>query len=111
MAARPSLLLAENAGFTPAVRAELRGWAEVHEGPLAAGGLAAALRAHDIVWLRLGHRLRAEDIGPGVRCRVLACPATGLDHLDLDACARAGISALSIKPASPQLSRKRPCEV
>jgi len=94
---RARLLMAETDGFTPEVLASLRVWTDLELGPLPPGGITNALRDFDIVWIRLGHRVRAADIPAEVRCRILAVPATGLDHLDLDACARAGIRVVSLK--------------
>jgi D-3-phosphoglycerate dehydrogenase len=96
-ALRPRLLLAETEGFTPQVLATLRGWAEVEPGPLPSGGISGALRDFDIVWIRLGHRVRAADIPADCRCRIIALPATGLDHLDLEACGRANIRIAALK--------------
>jgi D-3-phosphoglycerate dehydrogenase len=94
---KPSLLIAEPEDFTPSVLAGLGEWATVALGPVAPGGLGAELGRHDLVWIRLGHRLRAEDIPPRPRCRILAVPTTGLDHLDLPALAAAGIEVASLR--------------
>ncbi len=96
-APRPRLLIAETEGFTPGVLETLRGWAEVELGPVPRGGIGDALRDFDIVWIRLGHRVRAADVPADGRCRILALPATGLDHLDLEACAKARIRIASLK--------------
>ncbi len=96
-ALRPRLLLAEPAGFTPEVLATLRQWADVGLGPVPDGGIGPALRDHDIVWIRLGHRVRATDLAGPIRCRILAVPATGLDHLDLEACAKASVQVAALR--------------
>lgn len=90
-------MLAETEGFTPAVLAGLREWAEVELGPVPRGSIGAALRDFDIVWIRLGHRVAAADIPAQGRCRIIALPATGLDHIDLPACAQAGIRIAALK--------------
>lgn len=94
---RPRLLLAETEGFTPGVLAGLREWADVDLGPVRRGAIAAALRDFDIVWIRLGHRVAAADIPLNGRCLIIALPATGLDHIDLPACAQAGIRIAALK--------------
>ena len=94
---RPRLLLAETDGFTPEVMASLPEWADVRLGPVPRGEIGRALRDFEIVWIRLGHRVRAGDISPNGRCRILTVPATGLDHIDLEACAQAGIRVVSLK--------------
>lgn len=97
LAPRPRLLLAETEGFTPEVLAGLREWADVELGPVPRGAIGAALREFDIVWIRLGHHVHAADIPAEGRCRIIALPATGLDHIDLSACEQAGIQIAALK--------------
>lgn len=94
---RPKLLIAETNGFTPHVIQSLRDWADVDLGPLAQGAIGRALGEYDIVWTRLGHRLQADDIPVNCRCRILGIAATGLDHIDIEACDRAGIHIASLR--------------
>lgn len=93
---RPKLLIAETEGFSPVVLNHLCTWAQVDMGPVA-GTLAKALSDYDIVWTRLGHQLRAADLPTTCRCRILAIPATGLDHIDVEACGLLGIRVVSLK--------------
>jgi D-3-phosphoglycerate dehydrogenase len=97
MSHRPKLLIAETDGFSLPVLDGLREWAAVHLDAVVPGSLGAALGEYDIVWTRLGHRLGAADIPAKCRCRILAIPATGLDHIDLDACGSAGIRVASLR--------------
>jgi D-3-phosphoglycerate dehydrogenase len=97
MRRRPKLLIAETDGFSPSVLEALEAWAEVHPDPVAPGRLGAALGEYDIVWTKLAHRLAAADFPEQGRCRILAIPATGLDHIDLEACERAGIRVASLR--------------
>jgi D-3-phosphoglycerate dehydrogenase len=94
---RPSLLIAEPDGFTPEVLQGLRQWADVSLGPVAPGALSGELAKHDIVWVRLGHRIARADIPTAHRCRILGVPTTGLDHLDLAALADADIQVASLR--------------
>lgn len=96
-APRPRLLVAEPSGFTREVLASLQQWADVEIGPVPHGKIGPALREFDIVWIRLGHQVRAADVAGGIRCRILAVPATGLDHVDLEACARAGVQIAALR--------------
>lgn len=75
----------------------LRGWAQVTLGPIPKGSIHAALEHHDIVWIRLGHRIDAGDIPAAPRCRIIAVPVTGLDHIDLATCCQRRISVVSLK--------------
>ena len=49
-----------------------------------------------MVWFRLAHRIDRELLAGPLRCRVLATPVTGLDHIDLAACAERGIRVVSL---------------
>jgi D-3-phosphoglycerate dehydrogenase len=97
MTRRPKLLIAETDGFSPPVLEGLREWAEVHPDPVVPGMLGSAVREYDIVWTKLAHRVAAADLPAQCRCRILAIPATGLDHIDLEACERAGIRVASLR--------------
>jgi D-3-phosphoglycerate dehydrogenase len=97
MTSRPKLLIAEPDGFSSLVLEALSAWAEVHAERVAVGRLGAAFNDYEIVWTKLAHRLTAADIPAQSRCRILAIPATGLDHIDLEACARAGLRVASLR--------------
>ena len=94
---RPRVLLAEPLDFSESARTILEGVASVDVGPVDARGLRAAFQSHDAIWIRLGHRIDAACIGSSPRCRVLAVPTTGLDHIDLEACRAASIRVLSLR--------------
>jgi D-3-phosphoglycerate dehydrogenase len=94
---RRRILLAEPADFSPAALAILERNAEVVAEPRDADGMRRALNEFDAIWFRLGHRITAEMLGAGTRCRLLATPVTGLDHIDLEACARQGVRVVSLR--------------
>lgn len=94
---RPRLLIAEPEKFSPRAIAALTQWAEVEQRRPLKADLRAAFVESDIVWIRLGFRVTADTIRSPVRCRILATPVTGLDHIDLDACRQAGIQVVSLK--------------
>ena len=83
--ARPRILLAEPEDFSPRALAKLQAWADVDVRQTARDELPAALRDYDAVWFRLAHRVDAKLVSNAERCRVLATPVTGIDHIDLDA--------------------------
>lgn len=91
------ILIAEPLDFSPAAKAVLDEVAEVELRAVPEGALAGAFAAYDVVWLRLGHRVGARDLRDAPRCRILAVPATGTDHVDVAACERAGIRVLSLR--------------
>ena len=58
-----------------------------------------AMQDHDAVWITL-ERITAADIPDNPRCQFIACPCTGLDHIDLEACQAAGIEVISLQGES-----------
>lgn len=94
---RPRIRIAEPRDFSPTVTARLRQVAEVELATCTAAELPAVLDACDVFWFRLGHRLDAASLPAAPRCRIVACPVTGLDHIDLAACAARGIEVLSLR--------------
>jgi len=91
------ILIAEPEDFSPRAVKLLEAIGEVQLRRCGRADLAAAFREYDVVWFRLAHRIDAELLGARPRCRVLATPVTGLDHIDLEACARHGIQVVSLR--------------
>ena len=59
--------------------------------------IGTALEQFDVVWVRLGLRIDAEDLPANPRCGLVVSATTGLDHLDLAALAARNIRVLSLK--------------
>lgn len=57
--------------------------------------LKEALKNCDIFWLRLNHKL-TEEVLLEANCKYILCAATGLDHIDLRACAKKKIEVISL---------------
>lgn len=104
----PRALIAEPDDFSPrAVELLRRGGVDVDLSPVTPGDLSSSFSTHDVVWLRLAHRIDAGVLGDKPRCRVLATPVTGLDHIDLAACEQRGIRVVSLKGEVEFLRRVR----
>ncbi len=96
---KPSLLIAEPDNFSPAALRVLEKHFHVTQCKVDdQQHMDAALARFDAVWMRLGHKI--DSIPWAQRCRFIACPATGVDHIDLEACQRAGIEVISLKGES-----------
>jgi D-3-phosphoglycerate dehydrogenase len=93
---RPRILIAEPLGFSSRAKALLCEVGDVTLHATDAAALPSAFREYDVVWIRLASRITAAMLGEPPRCRVLVVPATGLDHVDLDACRRRGIRVVSL---------------
>lgn len=102
---RARVLIAEPERFDEQARARLEDACDVVLEQATPERLTAAFSAFDVVWIRLGFRVDAAMLGASPRCRVLACPATGLDHIDLAACAERGIRVVSLKGETELLRR------
>ena len=52
---------------------------------------------YDVVIFRLAIKVVKELLPENPRCRILASPVTGLDHIDIDACTSKGIKVVSLR--------------
>jgi D-3-phosphoglycerate dehydrogenase len=59
--------------------------------------LSATLSEYDVFWFRLKFQVRGKDIPERNKCKYIICPATGLDHIDQNACKAKGIRIISLK--------------
>jgi D-3-phosphoglycerate dehydrogenase / 2-oxoglutarate reductase len=94
---RPRILIAEPLDFSPAAVRLLETAADVTLRATDRAGLAAALAEYDVVWFRLAHKIDRELLAGPLHTSVLATPVTGLDHIDLAACAEHGIRVVSLR--------------
>ncbi len=51
----------------------------------------------DIIVIRLAHKLTKDFLAECKDLKIIACPTTGLDHIDLAECERRGIKVVSLK--------------
>jgi D-3-phosphoglycerate dehydrogenase len=91
------VLIADPEGFSPRALELLRAAAQVDLRPCPQSELRQALRSYDAIWIRLGHHIDSDLLAGEFRCRVLACPVTGLDHIDEQACARRAVRVVSLR--------------
>ena len=94
---RPRVLIAEPLDFCQEAVCTLESAADVTLRATDRAGLVAALGEFDVVWFRLAHHIDRTVLQAATRCRVLATPVTGLDHIDLEACAERGIRVVSLR--------------
>lgn len=101
------ILIAEPLDFSPVAEARLRALGEVEKRSVDRDGLRAAFADYDVVWFRLAHRVDGDVLGPKPRCKVLATPVTGLDHIDVAACEARGVRVVSLRGETAFLERVR----
>jgi D-3-phosphoglycerate dehydrogenase len=90
------VLIAESQGFSQAALGVLRGAAEVTLADLDRAGLLREVGEAEALWVRLRHRIDREVLAAGPRLRVVATPATGLNHIDLEEAERRRVRVLSL---------------
>lgn len=107
MRRRPAVLIAEPDGFSREATVLLQANVDLEMRRCTSEELARACALYDAIWIRLGHRIDRVILGKTPRCRFFAVPATGLDHIDLEACGELGIEVLSLKGESDFLREVR----
>lgn len=92
-------MIAEPLDFSPEAVARLQTVGEVTLRVCDRNELRAAFQEFEVVWFRLAHRIDGTFFSPNIkmRCRVLATPVTGLDHIDLSLCAANGVKVVSLR--------------
>lgn len=63
------------------------------------------LKKFDVVWLRLGYKLSDKIFEGNLKCRIIVCPATGIDHLNPELCKKKNIKIISLKNESNFLNK------
>jgi D-3-phosphoglycerate dehydrogenase len=104
---RPKILIAEPLDFSAAALKTLQSAGDVELRACDHGELAAAFGSYDVIWFRLAHRIDADLLGAEPRCRILATPVTGLDHIDLAACDARGVRVMSLRGETEFLKNVR----
>lgn len=89
--------VAETKDFSSEVLKGLTDFAEVKTAHVDQSQLKEALNHCDVFWFRLGYRITEKVILENSRCRYIVTPVTGLDHVDLEACTRAGVKVISLR--------------
>ena len=98
------ILVAEPTDFSAVAIRSLARIGEVELRACARRELGAAFGSYDIVWIRLGHRIDGSILGARPRTRILAVPATGLDHVDESACRERDVTIVSLRGQTNFLS-------
>lgn len=91
------ILIAETRDFSLEVLQELKSFADVHLYDINKDQIVNALQEYDVFWFRLGFKLDASVILLASTCKYIVCPATGIDHIDLEACKLKGIVVISLR--------------
>ncbi|HEX5624442.1 MAG TPA: NAD(P)-dependent oxidoreductase [Saprospiraceae bacterium] len=104
---KPVIALLEPDGFCEEALRILESGAVVAKFSSRVDDLAELMDRCDVLWLRLGYRIQEKDIRTGQRCKCIATPVTGLNHIDLEACRRNHIKVISLKGETHFLNEVR----
>lgn len=91
------IIIAEAKDFSNEAIAALNTFASVDCVELQKHQITEALNNYDVFWFRLGFNLNKELIESANKCKYIVTPVTGLNHIDLEACKKKGITVLSLK--------------
>ena len=94
---RPIIWIAESNDFSLEVIRYLESFAEVNLQAVDHTNLKEALEQCDIFWMRLGYQINSNVLTTNSRCKIIAVPATGIDHIDEKLCAELGVKVLSLR--------------
>jgi D-3-phosphoglycerate dehydrogenase len=92
-----NILVAESVGFPPAAAEQLRCVGHLTRADLQQDELCASVHGVDVLWVRLRHFIGPKVLQAAPRLRWIATPTTGLNHIDLEAADRRGISVVSLR--------------
>jgi len=99
--------IAETENFSGSVISKLKEIAQVDIKETEKPELKKCLEDYDVFWFRLKFKIEETDFPENNRCKYILCPVTGIDHIDLDACAKRGIKVLSLKGENEFLKKVR----
>jgi len=91
------ILVAESSECSATAAGILAGAGEVTWADADRAGLVALAPGHEVLWVRLRHRIDREILDAGRSLRAVATPTTGLTHIDGEEAARRGIAVLSLR--------------
>ena len=97
MPSKPKILIAEPEDFSPAVVEKLRQYAEVKLEHWPSERIREALAEYDVFWFRLAHQMNEQVLSSDMRCKILATPVTGIDHIDEALCMDLGVEICCLR--------------
>ncbi len=101
------LRIAENKDFSKNVVDFLNIYFEVDINSCTQDDIKSILEEYDIFWFRLGYRIDEKVLSKNSRCKIIATPVTGIDHIDIKLCEKLGIKIISLKGETEFLNNIR----
>lgn len=91
------IFISEPDRFTQVTINYLKTYAQVDFGTGAREELKYAFANYDVVWIRLANKIDKSLFSEGMRCKILANPVTGIDHINQQDCKEADVSIVCLK--------------
>jgi len=91
------ILIAEPMDFSQEVIERLREYAHVDVHAVEEADLEQVLNEYDVFWFRLGWKINKGVLNQNSRCRILATPVTGIDHIDENLCRELGVKIVCLR--------------
>lgn len=99
--------IAEALDFNKEVIDFLKSFAQVTIEPCTQSEIAGILSEYDVFWFRLGFHIGKEQLRDSIRCKILATPVTGIDHIDEALCKEKGIKIACLRGEKEFLEKVR----
>jgi len=91
------LFIAEDKDFSPVVLQKLQQHFKVTIRKCGVSEVEKILEEYDIFWFRLGFKINEHVLKPGIRCKYIVTPVTGIDHIDEAMCDALGIKIICLR--------------
>lgn len=91
------ILIAETENFSSKAIHGLKEIGNVVLKDIEQSDLKNAFSEYNVVWVRLKFTIKENDFPKDCITKYIICPVTGLDHIDLEACAKRNIKVISLK--------------
>ncbi|MEN0049321.1 MAG: D-isomer specific 2-hydroxyacid dehydrogenase family protein [Bacteroidota bacterium] len=101
------VLIAEAEDFSLDVVERLKKYASVDMFACKQSELKTLLEQYDIFWFRLGFKIDETVLSNQTRCKIIATPVTGIDHIDEDLCAQLGMKIVCLRGETEFLKEVR----
>lgn len=99
--------IAEDQDFNSEVISYLREFAIVDVQGCEQNEVRQILQNYDVFWFRLGFRIGEDQLDDNIRCKILATPVTGIDHIDESACESKGVKIVCLRGERDFLKKVR----
>ncbi|MEM6700927.1 MAG: NAD(P)-dependent oxidoreductase [Bacteroidota bacterium] len=101
------ILIAEADDFSKEVIKKLENYAQVDMLNCTQSDLKYLLEEYDVFWFRLGFKIDETVLSENTRCKIIATPVTGIDHIDEILCKELNIRIVCLRGEREFLKKVR----